>query len=70
MGYRVTGYLEQVWYVMKRKFEDWVEWQRAKEWAKLHHPAWLEIVTRTKSEEARKYFKKMILAGYRGYEYV
>ena len=70
MGYRKTSRLERLWHAMKRKFENWVEWQRAKEWAKLHHPAWVEIVTRTKSEEARAYFKKMILGAYRGDEYV
>ena len=70
MNRRMTDYIARILCALKRRCEDWVEWQRAKEWAKLHHPAWVEIVTRTKSEEARAYFKKMILGAYRGDEYV
>lgn len=70
MNCRKTGRLVQLWHVMKRKFEDWVEWQHAKDWARCMHPAWVEIATKSKSEEARAYYKKMILAAYRGDEYV
>ena len=48
----------------------WLEWQDAKAWAKQYHPAWVEIATKSKSEEARQYYKDMILNAYRGAEYV
>jgi hypothetical protein len=66
MGYRSVKTAEQIWYVFKRKLELWLEWQDAKSWAKQIHPAWVEIATKSGSEEAREYYKKMILAAYRG----
>ena len=48
----------------------WFEWQDAKCWAKVFHPAWVEIVKRTKNEDVREYYKNMILGAYRGAEYV
>ena len=66
MGYRKVGYLEQIWYVIKHAVTAWIEWQDAKCWAKQIHPAWVEIVKRTKNEDVRKYYKKMILDAYRG----
>lgn len=53
---------ERIW----TDFVAWIEWQDAKCWAKEYHPAWVEIVKRTKNEEVREYYKKMILAAYRG----
>lgn len=70
MSYRKVSSLEQVWYVIKHKLESWLEWQDAKSWAEEYHPAWVEIATKSKSEEARAYYKKMILGAYRGDEYV
>lgn len=60
----------KVMYAIKNKLESWIEWQDAKDWAKQYHPAWVEIATKSKSEEARAYYKKMILGAYRGDEYV
>lgn len=54
----------------KKWFAEWLEWQDAKAWANQYHPAWVEIVKRTKNEEVREYYKNMILGGYRGAEYV
>ena len=54
----------------KKWLAEWIEWQDAKDWAKEYHPAWVEIATKSKSEEARAYYKNMILAAYRGAEYV
>jgi hypothetical protein len=53
-----------------RKLKSWLEWQDAKAWANQYHPAWVEIATKSKSEEAREYYRKMILGAYRGAEYV
>ena len=66
MGYRKVSSLAQICHVLKYKVESWLEWQDAKAWAKYYHPAWVEIVKRTKSEAARAYYKKMILDAYRG----
>lgn len=54
----------------KKRFEDWLEWQHAKDWANTYHPAWVEIVKRTQNEEVREYYKNMILGAYRGGGYV
>ena len=66
MGYRKTGYIEQIWYVIKYAVSSWLEWQDAKCWAKEYHPAWVEIVKRTKSEETRMIYRNKILKAYRG----
>ena len=70
MGYRKTGCFEQMWYVIKHKVSLWLEWLDAKDWAKEYHPAWVEFATKSKSEETRNYYKDMILAAYRGADYV
>ena len=56
--------------IIVRKLKSWLEWQDAKAWAKQYHPAWVEIATKSKSEDARDYYKNMILGAYRGAEYV
>lgn len=66
MPYRKTGYIEQILYVAKYKFESWMEWQDAKAWAKAIHPAWVEIATKCKNDEVKKHYKDMILNAYRG----
>lgn len=68
MGYRKIGFLEQIWYVIKYAVSSWLEWQDAKCWAKDVHPAWVEIVKRTKSEETRMIYRNKILKAYRGQE--
>ena len=61
---------ERLWNTAKRMVTEWLEWQDAKAWAKEYHPAWVEIAIKSHSEEARKYYKEMILSAYRGAEYV
>jgi len=71
MAYRKVGSLEQIWYTIKHSVGAWIEWHDAKAWANRHHPAWVDIATRSRSEVARKYYKNMILEGYREWkEYV
>ena len=60
----------RIWNKIKRKFYAWLEWQDAKAWAKVYHPAWVEIATKAEGEEARTIYKEKILAAYRGAEYV
>ena len=66
MGYRKVGSLEQLWYVICHKLSVWFEWQDAKCWAREYHPGWLQIATKSKSEEARAIYKEKILTAYRG----
>lgn len=66
----MMAYFEQLWKRIKHSVYVWLEWQDAKAWAKQYHPAWVEIATQSKSEDARKYYKDMILNAYRGAEYV
>lgn len=68
MGYRKTGYIEQIWYVIKYAVRSWFEWQDAKCWAKDIHPGWLHLATKAKSEETRKAYHNKILKAYRGQE--
>ena len=66
MGYRKTGYIEQIWYVIKYAVRSWFEWQDAKCWAKDIHPGWLYLATKAKSEETRMIYRNKILKAYRG----
>lgn len=68
MGYRTVRYIEQIWYVFKHTFSEWLEWQDAKSWAKEFYPAWLRIATKAKSKEVRQMYRNKILRAYRGYE--
>lgn len=53
---------ERIW----TAFMAWLEWQDAKCWANEYHPAWVQIATKSKSEEARAIYKEKILEAYRG----
>lgn len=64
--YRIVRWIEQHWCFIKYAVMSWLEWQDAKRWAKDIHPAWLEIVKWTKSEEARMIYRNKILKAYRG----
>ena len=66
MGYKTIGCIRQLWYTVKYSVHSWLEWQDAKRWANVYHPAWVEIVARTKNEEVREYYKNMILSAYIG----
>ena len=50
----------------KKRFEDWLEWQHAKDWANTYHPGWLQIAEKSRSEETKTIYKNKILAAYRG----
>lgn len=55
----------------KQMILDWLEWQKAKRWAKVHHPAWLELATSEKvSSYTRLVYRDKIMNAYRGAEYV
>ena len=62
--------LNKIWNTIGDAVCDWIEWQEAKAWAKKEHPAWVDIATKSKSEDVRKCCKNMILDAYRGAEYV
>ena len=68
MGYRKTGYIEQIWYVIKYAVSSRLEWQDAKCWAKDVHPAWVEIAKRAKIKKTRQIYRNKILKAYRGEE--
>ena len=70
MVYKKIGYVRQLWYTIKYAFHSWLEWQDAKYWAEAVHPAWLELATKSRSEDVRKEYKRKILLAYRGYGYV
>lgn len=67
---KISARVKQVADIIGRKLKSWLEWQDAKAWANQYHPAWVEIATKSKSDEAREYYRKMILGAYRGAEYV
>lgn len=66
MGYRKTGYIEQIWYVIKYAVSSWLEWQDAKFWAKEYHPGWVRIATKAKSKRTRQIYREKIIKAYRG----
>ena len=43
----------------------WIEWQDAKEWAKIMHPSWVYFATQRKRAEIRTTYRKKILEAYR-----
>lgn len=65
MGYRKTGYIEQIFYVIKHKLLAWCEWIDAKAWVKDYHPGWIVLATKAKHENVRKTYRNMILELYR-----
>ena len=65
MGYKKVWCAKQLWYIAKYKVKRWLEWQDAKAWAKMYHPAWLHIAENCQTEEVRQYYNAKILCGYR-----
>ena len=65
MGYRKVRYVEQLWHIAKYKMMQWLEWQDAKAWAKMYHPAWLHIAQNCQTDEVRQYYNAKILCEYR-----
>lgn len=51
--------------IVKNAVSSFFEWQDAMYWARAHHPGWVYLATRCKTEETRKYFRDKILEEYR-----
>ena len=51
--------------VLREGFNDWLEWQDAKEWAKYYHPGWVEIARKARTRTTRKVYRDRILRAYR-----
>ena len=66
MGYRKTGYLEQIWYMIKYAVRSWFEWRDAKAWAEAVHPSWVHIATKASCKETRLVYRDKILKAYQG----
>lgn len=45
--------------------DSWYEWQQAKKWSKMYHPAWLILATQRKRHEIRETYRKKVLEAYR-----
>ena len=67
MGYRTVRYIEQLWYTAKYGVKSFFEWLDAMYFAKRLHPGWLQLATKSRNEELRKYYKSKILVEYRKY---
>ena len=50
---------------LRERFNDWMEWQDAKEWAKCYHPGWLQIARKAPGR-TRQVYREKILRAYRG----
>jgi predicted DNA-binding protein (UPF0251 family) len=52
--------------ILRERFNDWLEWQDAKERAKFYHPGWLQIAKKARGRVTRQAYKDKILRAYRG----
>lgn len=65
-GYRKTGSIEQIWYVIKYAVRSWLEWNDAKCWANEYHPAWVQLANKAKNKDVRQIYRDKIMKAYRG----
>lgn len=53
--------------IVERTIKSWLEWQKAKTWAKLVHSSWVYLATQQKRPEIRRTYRKKILEAYKIY---
>lgn len=61
-------HIRDLYYTVVLAVGAWFEWMDAKYWAKDIRPAWLQMATKCKNKSTRQYYKRKILAAYRGEE--
>lgn len=52
--------------LLQEAFQEWLEWQDAKAWAKEYHPGWLHIAKKALRKITREVYRNEILKAYRG----
>ncbi len=51
--------------LLRELFNEWMEWQDAKCWAKEFHPGWVQIATKAKGKTTRQIYRDKITKAYR-----
>ena len=68
LWYQITCPIVALYKRIKRRVSEWFEWMDALCWAKDYHPAWVHYAKKSRHKETREYYRKKILAAYRGEE--
>lgn len=61
----VMSCIDEICVDINNAIDLWIEWKKAKRWAKVFHPAWVRFASQRNRPEIRTTYRNKILNAYR-----